>query len=214
MTSRGGGGLSCWARSRDAASSSATERPTPLGPPPASTSSSTLGRRAEKSKARRKDARHRGALWLINTRRLVRGRTVTHVHRVGPPSSVSFCPSPPWPPPRHPSPSLSLSSSFSFFFPSSLSFSPTTLAFRIASLSLSFSIFVPAAFHPRFFHPPSLVFFSFVFLRLFHHPRGLDPSQPRSRPLSLRNSVSLAGHRILFLVLALVLALRETRRVF
>lgn len=43
-----------------------------------------------KKQGSQKDARRRGALWLINTRRLVRGRTVTHVHGVGRSLSLSF----------------------------------------------------------------------------------------------------------------------------
>lgn len=39
--------------------------------------------RAEKSKAPRKDARRRGALWLINTSPRIREWTVTHVHDAG-----------------------------------------------------------------------------------------------------------------------------------
>lgn len=119
-------------------------------------SSSTLERRAEKSKARRKNARRRGALWLINTRRLVRGRTVTHVHGVGHLSlslSLFLCPS--ISSPNHPQLPL-------FFSP---------------SLERRLSIFVRLP--PFFFlHPPASV--SFIFLRLFQPltPRPFRPCHP------------------------------------
>lgn len=56
-------------------------------PSPAAPLRAALRRKKQGSQ---KDARRRGALWLINTRRLVRGRTVTHVHGVGRSLSLSF----------------------------------------------------------------------------------------------------------------------------
>lgn len=64
-------------------------------PPPTNSTNQPLHPRPRRAPCRKKqgsqkDARRRGALWLINTRRLVRERTVTHVHGVGRSLSLSF----------------------------------------------------------------------------------------------------------------------------
>lgn len=124
-------------------------------PSPAAPLRAALRRKKQGSQ---KDARRRGALWLINTRRLVRGRTVTHVHGVGRSLSLSFpfsvsvplCRPSPHPAAfaAHPSLSfiyLSLSSSLNhvpFFFSPSLppSLRAVTLVFPGSPcLRLSFS---------------------------------------------------------------------------
>lgn len=77
-------------------SSSYERRATPVHPRPSRLRSAPRRSAPRRTTLRRKkqgsqkDARRRGALWLINTRRLVRGRTVTHVHGVGRSLSLSF----------------------------------------------------------------------------------------------------------------------------
>lgn len=156
-------------------SSSYERRATPVHPRP-----SLRAALRRKKQGSQKDARRRGALWLINTRRLVRGRTVTHVHGVGRSLSLSFpfsvsvplCHPSPHAFAAHPSLSfiyLSLSSSLNhvpFFFSP-----PPTAPLRSSSPALRLRL--------SFSHPPrpfSLVISSSFALSIFLPL--LSPSPP------------------------------------
>lgn len=144
-----------------------------------------------KKQGSQKDARRRGALWLINTRRLVRGRTVTHVHGVGRSLSLSS--------PFRFGPAFPLSSPSSFAVLSKPpDLPPTPLCLSVLFFFIS-PAHIPSSFSfllhvPLVFPDSNRLYLSTLVLHLPHYPLDYLPSR-HPHPLSLVISSSFARSR-------------------
>lgn len=167
-------------------SSSYEWRATPVHPRP-----SLRAALRRKKQGSQKDARRRGALWLINTRRLVRGRTVTHVHGVGRSLSLSF-PFSVSVPLCHPSPhAFAAHPSLSFIYLSLSSFLNHVPFFFSPSLPPSLravTLFFPGSPSSSVLFSPTASLFScylFVFRALDFSPASFTVPSDFSSPLCL-----------------------------